>query len=179
MVEGEEVVAAEQVVAAVPAVDSSEFFDVNEDGDWELEGAVGLDEVEHVWVKSKLYELQEKCRAKKRTVVASVGKAFSLAIELRGSVDAHMSMAERASCENHGKDLKVEPETMKDEQDGSRKAFTDLTFEHAELRKSADVAKQLVDAQIVEAREDHARKLDTLRSLHKARKGDLSQDVYK
>lgn len=47
------------------------------------------------------------------------------AIGLLSSVDVHMSMAYHAIRVNHEERLGVEPETIMDEQDRSRKALVD------------------------------------------------------
>lgn len=65
MAEKDEVVEVEPVFAAVPTVDNYGFVDANKADDWELEGAVGLDEVARAVVKHKLRELQEKCHAER------------------------------------------------------------------------------------------------------------------
>lgn len=106
--ENEKTVVAELVVAAVPTFDNDALLDVNEDDDCKLEGTVGLDEVERDSVRRKLRELQEKCRAKRRKVLTSVAEAFTLANELLDSVEACMSVAERATRTNLGEELGVE-----------------------------------------------------------------------
>lgn len=73
-------------------------------------------------------------------------------------------MTERTTRVNRGVVLKVEPKTMANGQDESRKVLADLTLEHAKMRNSAHAARQLVDAQMKETIEDHARKLNTLRN---------------
>lgn len=65
---------------------------------------------------------------------------------------------------------------MTDERAGTRKALAHLIAQHAELRKSADAAKQLVDAQMKEAREDCDGKLDIHHNLFKARDSELLQE---
>lgn len=75
--------------------------------------------------------------------MTTVVKAFTLANELLYSVDAHMSMSERATRVDRVEEFKVESETLADEQKGSRKAMANLTLEHAELRESIEAAKQL------------------------------------
>lgn len=72
--------------------------------------------------------------------------------------------------------LKAIPEIVADKQDGSRKALAELTLERAKLRKSADAARQLVDAQMKVTLEHHARELDTLRNSFKACESELLQE---
>lgn len=160
IVEEGKVIAAKMEVAAVPIVDFDTLLDVKENGNEKLEIAVGLDTVERVKVKRKLCELQEKFRAERLKVPTPVAEVFTLANELFGSVNAHMSTVERVTLVNRGKGLGVKSGTMTDEQDRSRIALADLTLGHAELWKSADASRRLVDAQVKETREDHARKLD-------------------
>lgn len=56
--EKEGVVAAEAVAAVVSTVYNKVLLDVNKEGDWEGEGAVGLDALELAGVKRKLREMQ-------------------------------------------------------------------------------------------------------------------------
>lgn len=90
------VVAARPALAAVPAVDNDTLLDVNEDDDWELKGAVGLDTVDRAGLKRKMQELQEECRAMKGEAPTSVAEAFTLTNEQLGIVDARMSKVKRA-----------------------------------------------------------------------------------
>lgn len=55
-----------------------------------------------------------------------------MANELLGTVDAHTSTTERAARVNLRENLKVEPETVANEQNESRKALAIPTSEHAE-----------------------------------------------
>lgn len=97
MAEEEEVVTAELVVAALPAVNNNSLLDVNADSDWRLEDAVALGEVKRVGLKHKSRELLKKCCAKRWKVSTSVAESFTLTSELLGTVDAHMSMTERVA----------------------------------------------------------------------------------
>lgn len=147
MAEEEEVVVVDPVVAAVPAVYNDAFLDVNEDEDWELEGAVGLEDVERPGLKRKLRELQEKRPFKRQKVSTSVAEAFTLASKLLSSADAHMFKAELATRVNRGDELKVEHQTVAEEQDRSRIASA--------------------DAWMKGTREDHVHELDALLNLFK------------
>lgn len=118
------------MVAVILAVDNDALVDVGDGDDRKLEAAVSSDEIECVGVKCKLRELQEKCLAKNRKVYTFFVEAFKLANELLSSVDAHMSMVERASRVNRGEEVKFE--IMMDERDGSRKVLANLTLDHAE-----------------------------------------------
>lgn len=93
MAKEDEVVAGEPVVTAGFTVDSDALLDVSEDDDGEFEGVAGLDEVELVRVNRKVRESQVKCCAKRRKVLTTVAYRFTLANELFGSVNVHMSMA--------------------------------------------------------------------------------------
>lgn len=57
MAEENEIVGAEPVIVAVLTVDVDALLNLNEDNDWELKGAVGLDEVEPVRVNRKMCKL--------------------------------------------------------------------------------------------------------------------------
>lgn len=54
--------------------------------------------------------------------------------------------------------------------------MVNVTLEHVELQKSAHAAKQLVDAQLNETRDDRARELDALRNLFKVRESKLLEE---
>lgn len=54
IVEECEVVVAKPVIAAVPIVDNGTLLDVNEDDDWNLDGAFGLGKIERVGMRRKL-----------------------------------------------------------------------------------------------------------------------------
>lgn len=150
------------MAVAVPAVGKDALLDVDKSDDRQLEGAVNLVKIERVGARRKLRELHEKRDAKMQNVWKSVAEPFTLTNKLFGSVTVHMSIAERASSVNGGEELKVDREAMTDEQDGSREALADLTFEHAKRRRAADAAKQLVEAQMKETREVHSHELDLL-----------------
>lgn len=66
---------------APPAI-SAVANDVKDDDDWDLEGAVGLDNVERVGAKRHLRKLQDSCRAKKRKVPGPVAEAFEFSTQL-------------------------------------------------------------------------------------------------
>lgn len=53
---------------------------------------------------------------------------------------------ERASRLNRGEEVLLEHKAIKDEQDDNRIVLDNLPVEHAELRKSADAARELADA---------------------------------
>lgn len=53
-----------------------------EDDDWDLKGAVGLDEAEQSGVKRRLRNLQESCRTKKQKAPAMIAEAFKLVAKL-------------------------------------------------------------------------------------------------
>lgn len=53
----------------------------NSDEDWDMEGAVGLDEVKRVAAKRHSRGLQDSCRAKKHMVPGTVAEAFEFAID--------------------------------------------------------------------------------------------------
>lgn len=56
----------------------------------ELEGAISLNKAERVGLKSRLHDLQEICRARKRNIFGTIFKAFELMEELllcRNSAD--------------------------------------------------------------------------------------------
>lgn len=112
-------------------------------------------------------------------VLKSVAEAFLSANELLGSVSAHKFTAERTNGGKYEEELKVKPKIMTGERNMSRKTLTILTSEHAELRQSANAAKQSVDAQMRETREDQTHKLDALHNAIKARRRKLLQKLDK
>lgn len=67
IVEGEEVVVLEPVVAAVPPVNIVALLDVDENDDGKLKDTIGIDKIERVRVKCKLLELQKQCRDERQT----------------------------------------------------------------------------------------------------------------
>lgn len=54
----------------------------NEDGDWDLEGAVILDGIKPVDAKRCLRDIYDKFRAKERKITGTIAERFELATEL-------------------------------------------------------------------------------------------------
>lgn len=66
-------------------------------------------------MKRKLSELQKRCRAKRQKFPTSVAGTFLLAIELLGSADTHMSMAERVRRVNRREGIIFKHENVTDD----------------------------------------------------------------
>lgn len=160
----------EPVVAAVEAVANTEVVEILEDdnGDWVLERAFGLDEAEGVEVKKRLLDLQKNCSERRRKFPSTVANAVDWARELLAFVDTLASIAQRATKVGRMKTLKAEVEAARGEAYVAKARVKELIW----LR---DSTKLLAVGALWEAGENHASKMKTVIEAAKMHKSDLTK----
>lgn len=135
MAEEEKIVAAEPAAAALSTIYVVALLFLNEDDYWDLNVAVGLDEVEISGLKRYLRELQEAGRTKKQKVLTSVAEPFTLTSKLLVRAEPYTLIAERATrpcrVESRVEENKVERENVTVDRDGNCKELEDLVLESA------------------------------------------------
>lgn len=159
MAEEDKVVAAESLLAVVPAVAVEALLNDYKDDDWEVNSDAGLDRIGRVVVNCNLRELREKCRATKRKVPTSMARVFTLAIDLLGSVEAYSLTKKRTYLLDQRQEPKVR-------------------FENRGIQRDEN-CKAVADVEEYEFREGHACKLDKVRDLCKLRKSKRLQERHK
>lgn len=64
---------------------------VDDDGNWDFDGVIGVESAHPVGKKLKLLDMQDECRTEKERFPTNVAEAVELAQELLGSTDVHVN----------------------------------------------------------------------------------------
>lgn len=97
------------------------------DNDWNFESAAGIDEFDKWIEKLRYQQLQESCRAKKRSIPVNVLEVFALATEMVKKPIARRSSTMKVYVANAGAPMADTVKTAREEAENGKVEFAKIT----------------------------------------------------